>query len=92
MSINYKTYNQNLPAIRCYHCNKALSKYFEEVISSSSMDKFFESHKQIDRYCCKIVLLNDFIIYQELKKKPQVEINNHSILSQKDLKLEKKKK
>lgn len=57
------TLNNDLPAHRCYHCNKALSMYYVEslkVPKDQSLVKFFEQRK-IDRYCCKMMLLQNYL-------------------------------
>ena len=55
-----------IPTLRCYHCNKLLSSLYEELFTPNlDLEKFFEK-ESIERYCCKLCLVQDYYAYYDL--------------------------
>lgn len=57
--------------IRCFSCNKPVSKYYLEFLdyknSKKDLEKFFDD-KKIERYCCRRMLTTQVDTYKIVKR------------------------
>ena len=57
--------------IRCFSCNKPVSKHYLEFLKAKEqnkdLEKFFND-KKLERYCCKRMLLTHVDTYKIIKK------------------------
>ncbi len=60
LSRSTDTINNDLPPMRCYHCNKAISFYYQPSLQAEDLLKFFEAYN-IERYCCRMIILQDYL-------------------------------
>lgn len=54
--------------VRCFTCNKVLGQ-FSDFIEQNKIDVSFFEKYNIDRYCCKKILLTSVDIHKELYSK-----------------------
>ena len=58
--------------IRCFSCNNPVSRYYLEYLESKEKDKikeFFEE-KNIEKYCCRRMLLTQVDTWKIIKRDP----------------------
>jgi DNA-directed RNA polymerase subunit N (RpoN/RPB10) len=71
LSQKYETQKINselLPTLRCYHCNKLLSFMYPQLyVPDLNLENFFKA-KNVSRYCCKLVLVQDYYSYYDVSK------------------------
>lgn len=57
--------------IRCFSCNKVVSRYYLEFLEykneNKDLEKFFED-KDIEKYCCRRMLLTQVDTHKIVKK------------------------
>jgi DNA-directed RNA polymerase subunit N len=60
--------------VRCFSCNKPVSRYYLEYIeykkNNKDLEKFFEE-KGIKKYCCRRMLFTHVDVYKTVKESKQ---------------------
>lgn len=54
----YYHINSQLPPLRCYSCNKALSHLYSSYNNKKDSEELLKN-KELSRYCCKLMILQD---------------------------------
>lgn len=58
--------------VRCFTCNKILGHYFH--IEREKLDQKIFDHYNIERFCCKKVLLESVDVHEDIQEPLQSEI------------------